>query len=203
MIATYQTGFQGEGNMIARTAEGGTGYAVDLGAALKLSNSYTVGLQVENFVSQIKWNRRTQEHGYVFSFDTMTVANMGDDYIVSDNYTKDVSPFTSTLPSNMTFGIARTSGSLLWAVDWQQGFRKSAGSTTKPRISAGAEWSGLKFIPLRAGYATGGKYNTAFSFGSGLKLFGYYLDVAAVTGSSLSGYSSKGLNIAVSTGLHF
>jgi hypothetical protein len=203
MIATYQTGFQGEGNMIAQTAEGGTGYAVDLGAALKLSNSYTVGLQIENFLSQIKWNRRTQEHGYVFSFDTMTVANMGDDYIVSDDYTKDIAPFTSTLPSTMTFGIARTSGSLVWAVDWQQGFKKSVGSTTKPRISAGAEWSGLKFIPLRAGYATGGKYNTAFSFGSGLRLFGYYLDVAAVTGSSLSGYSSKGLNIAVSTGLHF
>ncbi|HVP06973.1 MAG TPA: hypothetical protein VMS71_03950, partial [Candidatus Acidoferrum sp.] len=100
-------------------------------------------------------------------------------------------------------GLAKTSGSLVWAIDWQQGFKQTAGASKKPRLSLGAEWSGLKLLPLRAGYATGGAKNSAFSFGSGIDLLAYYLDVAMTTGSSFSGYSAKGLNVAVSTGLHF
>jgi hypothetical protein len=91
----------------------------------------------------------------------------------------------------------------VWAVDWKQGFRAHDGASTKPRISAGVEYGGLKVLPLRVGYAAGGNRNTAFSFGSGIHLWAYYLDVAAVTGSTFSGYSAKGLNVAVSTGLHF
>ncbi len=202
-VATCATGLAGSGHKIAQTAEGGTGYAVDLGAALKLNNSYTLGLCIENFYSRINWDRNPEERGYIFSFDTMTVDNMGDDYVTSEDYTRDIAAFTTTLPSAMTFGVANTSGSLVWAVDWRQGFRKHDGSSTKPRISAGVEYNGLKLLPLRVGYATGGDRNTAFSFGSGLHLWAYYLDVAAVTGSSFSGYSAKGLNVAVSTGLHF
>ena len=202
-FATHATGFAGEGRMVAQTAEGGTGYAFDLGAALKLNNSYTLGISVENFVSRLNWDRKPQERGYIFSFDTMTVDNMGDDYVTSDDYRNDIAPFTTTLPSIMTLGLANTSGSLVWAVDWKQGFRTHDGASTKPRISAGVEYSGLKVLPLRVGYAAGGNRNTAFSFGSGLHFWAYYLDFAAVTGSTFSGYSAKGLNVAVSTGLHF
>lgn len=202
-VATFATGLEGNGRMIAQTAEGGTGYALDLGAALKLNNNYTVGVCLENFYSRLKWNRNPQERGYIFNFDTMTVDNMGDDFVTSDDYTVDIAPFTTTLPSAMTFGVANTSGSLVWAVDWKQGFRTHDGASTKPRISAGIEYSGLKQLPLRVGYAAGGSRNTAFSFGTGLHFWAYYLDFAAVTGSNFSGYSAKGLNVAVSTGLHF
>jgi hypothetical protein len=203
MAATYATGFAGDGKAIARTATGGSGMGLDLGVALKLNNHYTVGARVENMVSRIKWDHQTEERGYIFSFDTMTVANMEDDFVTSDDYTKDIPAFTTTLPANMVVGIARTSGKLLWAVDWQQGLKKEAGATTKPRISVGAEYSLIGLLPLRAGYATGGGRTASFSFGTGLHLLGYYLDVAGVTGSSFSGYSAKGLNFAVSTGFHF
>jgi len=202
-FATHATGFAGEGRMVAQTAEGGSGYAIDLGAALKLNNSYTIGISVENFVSRLNWDRNPEERGYIFNFDTMTVDNMGDDYVTSEDYRIDIAPFTTNLPSTMTLGLANTAGSLVWAVDWKQGFRTHDGASTKPRISAGVEYSGLKVLPLRVGYAAGGNRNTAFSFGSGIHLWAYYLDVAAVTGSTFSGYSAKGLNVAVSTGLHF
>lgn len=203
MVATYATGYSGNGKVIAQTATGGTGMGLDLGAALKLNDKYTLGAKLENFVSSIKWNQKTQERGYLFSFDTMTVANMGDSFVTSDDYTRDIGSFSTSLPSTLNAGIARTSGKLLWAVDWQQGFTNDPGTSTKPRLSLGAEYSLLGFLPLRAGYATGGNRNTAFSFGSGLHLFALHIDAAAVTGSSFSGYSSKGLNFAVSTGLYF
>ncbi len=203
MVATYATGYAGNGKVIAQTATGGTGMGLDLGAALKLNDKYTVGAKLENLVSSIKWSQKTEEHGYLFSFDTMTVANMGDSFVTSNNYTRDIASFSTSLPASLTAGIAKTTGKLLWAVDWQQGFTNDPGTSTKPRLSLGAEYSLLGFLPLRAGYATGGNRNTAFSFGSGLHLFALYIDAAAVTGSSFSGYSSKGLNFAVSTGLHF
>lgn len=202
-IATYATGFDGAGHVIARTALGGAGYAVDLGAALKLSNSYTVGVKLESFLSQIKWDHETEERGYVFSFDSMNMDNADADYITSDNYTKDIPAFTTTLPARLTVGFGKTTGRLIWAVDWEQGFRTSPGASTKPRISGGAELSLIPCLPLRGGYAVGGNGNAALSFGSGLRFFGYYLDAAVVSGSTFSGYSSKGLNFALSTGILF
>jgi hypothetical protein len=203
MAATYATGFAGEGKMIAQTATGGRGYALDLGAALQLNSKYTVGARIENFLGSIQWDHETEEHGYIFNFDTMTVDNMGDDYVVSDDYSKPIGSFTTRLPASLTIGLARTSGRLLWAVDWTQGLQDKPGQSTTPEISAGVEYSPLGFLPLRAGFTAGGKENTSFSFGSGFDLPLFYLDYAVVTGSSLSGYSSKGLNFAISMGLHF
>ncbi len=203
LAATYATGFAGEGHLVARTATGGSGYGLDLGASLKLNDDYLVGARLKNFVSSITWNKQTEEHGYVFNFDTMTVDNMSADYVVSDDYTKPIANFSTTLPSTLNIGLANISGSLLWAVDWEQGFRTAPGSSSKPRISAGAEYGLLGFMPLRAGFSTGGNRNSAFSFGSGFHLPVFFIDYAVVTGSSLSGYSSKGANFAVTTGLHF
>ncbi|MFH1374132.1 MAG: hypothetical protein ABII79_10080 [bacterium] len=202
-MATYETGFSGDGRLIAQTATGGSGYALDVGAAARINNNYTVGISIKNFLSTLKWTQQTEEHGYLFSFDTVTVDNMSDDYVVSDDYTEDIPAFSTTLPSVMNVGLANTSGSLLWAINWEQGFRRAAGASAKPRLSLGLEWTKLGILPLRTGFATGGDKNTAWSFGSGLDLSPFHLDLAVVTGSSLTPASSKGLNFAFSTGLHF
>jgi hypothetical protein len=202
-IATYANGFSGAGHVIARTAAGGTGYAVDFGAALKLSNTYTVGAKIESFLSHIKWDRDPEEHGYIFSFDSMTIDNSDADYVTSDDYTKSIPAFSTTLPARLTVGVGKTQGKLIWGIDWEQGFRTSPGASTKPRLSAGAELSVLPVLPLRAGYAVGGGGHSAISFGSGLKFLGYYLDLAVVSGSTFSAYSSRGINVALSTGILF
>ena len=203
MAATYATGFSGEGHLVAQTATGGKGYALDLGAALKLNDTYTIGACLKNFFSHITWNNETEEHGYDFSFDTMTVDNMEDDYIVSDDYSVPIDDFSSNLPSTLTVGFAKTSGKLLWAVDWQQGFHRNTGVSSKPLISTGAQYHIISLIPLRAGFTTGGNRNTTFSLGSGFNLSPVYLDYAFVTGSPFSGYASKGVNFAFSLGIHF
>ena len=203
MLSTELTGFGGNGEMIARTASGGSGYSLDLGAAFQLSESYTVGARVRNIASSISWSNNTEEHGYNFNFDTVTVDNMSADYIVSDDYTLPIESFSTSLPAVMNVGVANTNGKLIWAIDWEQGFRRAAGASKNPRIALGLEYAVLSFLPLRTGFASGGAKQTAFSFGTGLYLSAFYLDVAAVSGASLSSYSSKGLNFAVSTGLYF
>lgn len=202
-ITTLETGFVGDGHMVARTATGGSGYAIDIGGALELNRDYTVGLSIRNFLSNISWSDNAEEQGYLFSFDTMTVDNMGDDYVVSENYTNDIAGFSTKLPATMTVGIANVSGELLWAVDWQQGFHVGNGTTTKPRLAAGVEWNKLSVLPLRGGLAVGGNRGTAFSMGSGLHLGAFRIDFAVQTGSSFSPYSTRGLNFALASGIYF
>lgn len=203
LAATFAAGFEGEGRMIARTATGGSGYGVDLGAALKFSDNYTAGVRISNVLSSITWDAEPEEHSYIFSFDTVTVDNMDEDFVVSESETRSIESFSTTLPSIMNVGFANTTGKFIWGVDWQQGFRRAAGSSTKPRIAVGAEWSLIPLLPLRAGYAAGGDRPSAVSVGSGLDLGPLYIDFAAVTGTSISPYSTKGVNVAFSTGLTF
>lgn len=203
LAATHLTGFSGEGRAILQTAEGGSGYGLDFGAALKLNESYTVGVTLHNALGSISWNRNPREYGYIFSFDTMNVDNMSDDFVTSDDYDIPIDGFTTTLPRILTAGIGKTSGAVRWAVDWEQGLERKPGSSTKPRLGLGAEWSPIGVIPLRAGYAFGGDRNAGFSVGSGVHAAMVQLDFAVVSGNGFSSYSAKGANLALSLGIHF
>jgi hypothetical protein len=121
---------------------------------------------------------------------------------VSEDYETEIDAFSTRLPRVLTVGLAKTRGSLVWALDWRQGLESKPGVSTKPRIMAGVEWSPIGILPLRLGYGLGGDENAAFSFGSGLHFAMVELDFAVVTGSSLSGYSSKGANLALSLGIN-
>jgi hypothetical protein len=203
LASTFATGFEGEGEAIIRTATGGSGYSLNLGAALKLSKSYTAGVRFENVLGKITWNKDTEEHGYIFSFDTATVDDFDEDFVTSEDYSVGIDEFSTTLPAVMNIGLAKTSGKLLWGIDWVQGFKSAAGSSTEPRLSMGAEYPFFGILPIRAGFMTGADRNTAFSFGSGVSFMGFYLDAAVITGSTLSVYSAKGANLALSTGILF
>ena len=203
LASTLVTGFQGNGEIIARTATGGSGYGLDLGAALKFNHDYTLGARLENIFGSIKWNDNTEEHGTVFSFDTLTVNNASDSTIVSNDYSIEIPSFSTRLPAVMNLGFANTSGKLRWGIDWEQGFKRTAESSTKPRLSIGIEWLQLGMMPLRLGYASGGGRGNSFSFGSGVNFSPFYLDLAAVTGTSISLYSAKGVKLALSTGIRF
>ncbi|MDZ4722373.1 MAG: DUF5723 family protein [candidate division Zixibacteria bacterium] len=200
---TNESGFAGEGQIISRNAIGGSGYAIDLGTALRLNSHYTLGAKLENLRGSISWDKNTTEQGYLFSFDTMTVDNSGEDYVLTDDYDKEIESFSTSLPRTLTVGFANTSGKFLWAVDWKQGLNNAFAVSTKPGIAVGAEWKLINLLPLRAGYSVGGDRNPVFSFGSGLNLLGFYLDAAVMTGSSFSSSSSKGAHFALSTGLVF
>lgn len=201
-VTTLMTGFEGEGEMIVRTATGGRGYGLDLGAALKLSDSYTIGAALHNLYSSVTWNKETEEHGYVFSFDSMNVDNIDDDSLVmSEDYSVPIDDFSTTIPSYLQAGFAKTSGKLLWAVDWIQGFELAAGTSSKPRLAFGAQYSLIGLLPLRAGYSTGGGKGSVISGGTGLNLGFFYIDVALSNHSGLDFEKSKGLHFAASTGL--
>ncbi len=203
MAITTSTGFAGAGNLLTRTAMGGRGYAADLGVAMNLSHGMVIGAKVSNVFSSMNWNRDTKEFGYQFSFDTATVENLDEDYILSEEIERDIPSFTTSLPKQLTVGLAQNRGWLRYAVDWTQGFENRFSVSKNPEIAAGIELRLIGFLPLRAGVQTGGDDNTRFSGGAGIKLFGLYVDAAVVGGSSFSSKSSTGAHVALSTGFAF
>jgi hypothetical protein len=201
---TLSSGFEGGGSLAARAATGGSGYALDLGAALQINQNYTVGATIFNFLSGISWNKDTEEHRYTFDFDTVTLANMSNDSLfTSTDTTFAIGSFTSHLPANIKVGLAKTSGKLLWAVDWEQGFKKAAGSSATPRVSTGGEYRLSSFLPLRAGFALGGKQGTTYAGGFGIDVSMFHLDLAVANYNAIAGSSGKGLNFAVNSGFRF
>jgi hypothetical protein len=201
---TLSSGFEGSGSLVSRTSSGGSGVALDLGAALQINSNYTVGATFFNFLSAIKWSKETEEHRYTFAFDTVTLANMSNDLLfVSTDTTVPIGSFTTHLPSIIRVGLAKTSGSLLWALDWEQGFKKAAGSSATPRISAGGEYRVLRFLPLRAGFGVGGKQGTTYAGGFGLSFALFHLDLAVANYNAIIGPSGKGINFAVNGGFRF
>ncbi|RKX23884.1 MAG: hypothetical protein DRP45_09445 [Candidatus Zixiibacteriota bacterium] len=202
--STYESGFEGQGSAIVRTATSGSGYGLDVGAALKLNNRYTAGVRFQNILGKITWNKDTEEHGYTYVLDATTYDDFeDDDFGGSDDYSIEIGNFSTTLPRSMNIGFAKTSGKLLWAVDWVQGFETKPGVSTKPLLAMGTEYSVFGIAPLRLGYSVGGNKNAAFSFGSGVRFMGFYLDAAIRTGTSMTVYSAKGANFTISTGLVF
>lgn len=201
---TLSTGFEGAGNIVTRTASGGTGFAVDLGATLQLNKNYTVGAAIYNFASAVRWNKETEEHHYQFAFDTLTAVNLDNDSLITTVDTAvAIAPFTTGLPSTIRVGLAKTSGALLWAIDWEQGFKLAAGSSPTPRISTGMEYRVLSFLPVRAGFGLGGKQGTTYAGGIGFNFAPVSLDVGIANYNAVAGSSGKGINFAVTGGLHF
>jgi len=150
------------------------------------------------------WNDETEEHHYQFEFDTLTAVNLDNDSMITTVDTSfAVAPFTTGIPSSIRVGLAKTKGALLWAVDWEQGFKLAAGSSPTPRVSTGAEYRVLSFLPLRAGFGLGGKLGATYAGGIGLDLALFELDLGVANYNALAGSAGKGLNFAVTGGLHF
>lgn len=203
-LVTFSTGFQGEGSMTARTSTGGSGYSLDIGGSFRLNDNYVCGLTFSNLLSSINWNNGTEEHYYHFQFDTLNLANMSNDsIIVTDDYSKEISGFKSTLPVIMRLGMANISGKLTWAVDWIQGFKLAPGSSSKPRLAAGLEYRFIRLLPLRFGYSLGGGKGAGISGGFGLDFKLFYIDLAVSNHSTFNLNATKGLHVAAATGLRF
>jgi len=201
---TLSTGFEGAGSLVSRSATGGSGFALDLGAVLQINRTYTVGAGFYNFISAVQWHEGTEEHRYSFNFDTVTAVNMDDDSLITtSDTTVEVGSFTTHLPSTVRIGLAKTQGSLLWAVDWEQGFRQAAGSSPTPRISAGAEYRILRFLPIRAGFGLGGKQGATYAGGVGFDFPVFHVDLGVANYNAIAGSSGNGLNFAVNCGIQF
>jgi len=195
----------GEGRVRARYAQGGAGFAYDLGLAAQAGRWYLSAAWL-NLGARIRWSVEPQE--YEVSFHTVkpfTVENSADEdsLIASEEYSRNIDAFTTAIPGVMRLGIARTWGAFVFSVDYHQGFSQRAGVSTRPYFALGCEWNGLRVLPLRVGVGFGGRHGSLLAMGFGIRLGFFHLDYGVSFPGALTPAKAKAVSMALATYLHF
>lgn len=201
-IRIKESEIEGESDLILHSASGGKGFGLDLGVSARVSKKISFGIFLSNPLSQIRWDRKTEEKGYQFQIDSLNLSNSDDDSVVlSEDYEKDIEPFVTHLPLIARAGFAYQSKKLLVSFDWEQGFEEGPGVTKTPKFSLGSELKLMSFLPLRAGVSFGGKEGLNLCGGFGLDFGTVYFDLGLANKKALIPNSSKGVGISLGLGL--
>ena len=151
-MSTDFDGLQTNGRVVIDRAFGGSGFAIDVGTAAR-SGNWSLSLGLSNISNNINWNKKTKRFVYEFSADSVSVekiANSDIDSVFSDSEeTVAIEPFTTKLPAELRFGIARATKRFTFGVDFRKAFKEAPGVSTKPKFSLGAEFRLIHFFPLR------------------------------------------------------
>ena len=195
---TRETEIEGGANFVSLQAMGGEGYGVDFGLASHLDEHYTAGLFVLNPLSRIRWDKEAEKKGYEIAVNSFTLESSNHDSVVrEENYTHPLSSFHTHLPTVISLGLSRMASKLVLAAGWEQGFKNSAGSSKNPRLSLGAEYYLLSWLPLRSGISLGGKEGFLFAGGLGIDLGSSHLDFGLSTQNAILPSHGKGISLAM------
>jgi hypothetical protein len=200
-LFTLETGINGQGDFLVRSATGGWGYGLDLGVTMEHDKKWSFGLSFMNLVNRIRWNRDAEHRVYQVQIDSLLAENFDmDSMIIEHSYTEAISPFTTRIPASINAGVAYRGKEVLLSFDLKQGFRKGMGSSGKLTASLGAEYKLLRWLDLRGGISMGEDKGITLASGLGLNLGVYHLDLGAAVQRGLWPTNSKGINLAISNG---
>lgn len=207
-IVTTDSGFVGDGLMVIRSATGGSGVAFDLGMSMVFADNWIFSACWQNIYSKLNWSKDTEELLLTFDMQTINYDNLADttindSLVESSDTTYSIPSFSTTVPSVVKLGIARSYEKLTWALDWEQGTSPGASQSVNPRISSGIEYNHWGFLPLRAGISFGGNRGTLYSTGFGFHFGPYQFDMAIANSGSIIPGKTKGAAFACAMGLRF
>jgi len=180
---------------------GRAGWGLDIGTAAMLDERWTVSLALSNITSSIPWVKNIKQIHGVFHGDSLNVMTNLKNDLSDSTWTEDSGTFISSLPPVLRAGAVYREGRVLIALDYYQGFGNGAFSDTKPRFAIGTEWSGISWLPLRAGVVLGGRIGFGTSFGLGFHPGGFRFDLAFMNIGGLTPQSSKGIGVGFDLGM--
>jgi hypothetical protein len=200
---TITNNAQANGSILAREADGGHGFGVDLGSTLTLSN-WRFSFNLQNALSSIHWNSKPLDRTFGLELydknisDILLKAGSIDSVLVSQDSSSSIAAFSTHIPRVLKMGFLRSFEKILIVGEWTQGFYNSAFSSKKPRISVGTEYRPLHHAAIRTGIQFWEPVGFGFSTGLGLYLGPIRWDLAFRTYQSYFYTQSKGLGLATS-----
>jgi len=182
----------------------GKGFGMDLGLTGRFARSWYFSLSVSNLFASIKWSGNPQSVEYSRIDSTYFFAESGTDTsYISENKIPGKS-FRTSLPVVLRAGVSlRLLENLTLSADVHQGLNDAFGNSKIPRIGVGAEYKPISVIPLRAGFAVGGRDRFLFGLGSGLHFgflefdFSYAMSQALLPMYSNGIYTSFSLKVVL------
>jgi hypothetical protein len=152
----------------------GSGVGVDLGIATSMDQVWRFSLSVTD-IGSIKWDNNTAKYSATGNFsitdltDKKQLDTIKDKIIGKGEYS---SGFLTSLPTALRAGASYllsnvVPGSMLLALDYNQGFNDSPGNSKNPRFSFGAEWLPFGWFNIRTGATVGGLDGFGWALGIG------------------------------------
>lgn len=168
----------GESNVSPFPTPAGSGFGVDLGFAVKLDDIWTFGLAITD-IGSINFTERVAEYKSDKALILEDISNQEERDSLSEVLKGEgslVDEVSSALPTVLRMGasaridklVGQFPGTLLVALDYNQGFNNKIRNSTTPRFSLGAEWRPFASWPIRTGFSFGGRDGAAWSLGTGV-----------------------------------
>lgn len=203
-VRTTTAGIFGEGRAQARTANGGHGFGLDLGANLTIKRSWQLGLALRNVASFVHWRDNVRLYEYGVHADSLTlVAVETDEDAVFNNASQKTSgrAFFINLPPQVHLGASRQWQRVLLAADLVQNLKAAYGAVLAPELRCGAELQVVPGIPLRGGVRFGGRHKLGSAVGFGVHAGEFEIDLAVGALGGLVPLHGKGMGFALSMSL--
>lgn len=188
-LITDIEGLHGSGRLVIDHALGGNGFALDVGMAAQVTDSWTMSMSLLNAFNYINWSKDPKQFVYTFSVDSLALES-SDDATIDSLFTDGkenvgIEPFSASQPAQLRLGVAHTGRRLVLALDVAQGLRDGAGVSTTPRVAVGSEFRVIDLLPLRGGIAIGGQsgFTVSTGFGFELSVFSWNFALASMGGS--------------------
>lgn len=178
-LHTEVDGLSGDGEIVTRTAKGGAGYSVDVGASHRTYSNIIISVYVLNAVSLMRWTEACKEDVNGFIADNITFGDSSLDSLVEDFHeTRELPGFSTSLAPVLGIAVEKDVHWTYLSVVYTQGFRQGAFTTGRPRLAVTGIWESLGFMDLGVGLA----YEAGFGIDECVRLgFGRMtrLDVSA------------------------
>ncbi len=201
---TGDTAITAAGNMIVKSAMGGSGYSFDLGVATRFKTDYVFSFSITNLYNKINWKDKTELTYFDFELNPLNANSIDNDSIAtSSDTTITTEAFGSKRPAYIKMGLSSSYKNILWDLDYQQGFSNTPITSTTPQLSTGIEYRGINWLPLRSGISLGGPRGSYYAVGFGLDLGPYNFDLAIANKNSVLPSGSKGICFAISSYFEF
>lgn len=163
----------------------GDGIGLDLGVAawLKPLDMYC-GLTLGNLIGSIIWTDVEANEIRFYRDDGLDIDSLtNEDYLKhlfnETDTTYSTGSVTSPLPRYIILSGAKTihGNKIDLLCSYYQGLNDAPGHSKTPRIAFGSELRYIPILPLRIGLALGGEEKTQYSFGFGLNLGSYKMNI--------------------------
>ncbi|MHB8580207.1 MAG: DUF5723 family protein [Ignavibacteriaceae bacterium] len=194
------------GNMSAFPTPAGNGFGIDLGLSASIEDTWRFAIAVTD-IGTINWNNiiTTSSTGQ-YSVNDLLDKTQRDSIKYKFKGISDSSGSLSTsLPTALrlgasykfNFGVNSWPGTLLLALDINKGFNDMPGNSQKTRVSLGAEWKPMDWIPfIRTGISIGGLTGFQWGLGIGIDAGTLEFNLSGGTQSLFSPNSAKFFSVA-------
>lgn len=205
-VKTTVNGFNMDGTYRTSYGLGSFGMGIDLGAAARMNDQWTLSAGLMNLLSRVSWSTDAEASQGYFGGDSLAVLDFSDDDEKDDfqdsSWTVKGQSLSRGLPVVFRVGTAYAYEDVLFTADYIQGFKRRVWTATTPQLSLGAEWRKIKWLPLRMGFAFGGNLGVGTSFGFGLRPGRFALDLGILNRGFVTSGASKGLYLGLDIGVN-